>query len=254
MASSAWQSKLQEAQDLTNKGAKRELGKDYSIAFQCYVRAGELYLWLVRQAEGPSDTSQLKAAADRVLSRAHAIKKVIANVQSLPRRLLSEEEQARALSLGARIDLNNLPEWGPHCCYPATDAQMQPLPLLAPRQVEQSAQYMCCSELSAISCGSLYHCESPLQGRQIVQRVVTDCSFVAALEVAAAHDASWGTQASLLVLYCPLLFLSDTCLVAHSSSPMPHYTQKTTKATLSGALRLFTTSACTSMERIDVWV
>lgn len=196
MASSAWQKKLQEAQDLANKGAKCEIGKDYQLAFQCYVRAGEKYLWLVREAVGPSDTSRLRAAAEKVLARAETIKKVKTDVQSVPRRLLSEEEQARALEVGSKVDSIKLPEWDQNCCRPSALLKSRALPPLSPRQIDQNAQYLRRDELPSAISRELYDTQQALRGYQIVQRVVTDCSFVAALEVAAEHDVKWGTNVS----------------------------------------------------------
>jgi calpain-7 len=198
MASSAWQKKLQEAQDLANKGAKCEISKDYSTAFQCYVRAGETYLWLVREAIGPRDTTRLRAAAEKVLSRAETIKRVKSDVQNVPRRLLSDEEQARALEVGSRVDSSKLLEWSQNCCSAPVLHTQRPLPALAPKQISQNALYQKMSELSPSVSNLLYDRKRPIRGSQIAQRVVTDCSFVAALMIAAEHDAKWDTSVSAL--------------------------------------------------------
>lgn len=200
MASTAWQRKLAEAQELTNKGAKCEFSNDYSAAFQCYVRAGELYLWLVREKVGPSDTSRLRAAAEKVLSRAETIKQIKSDVQAPIKRPLSDEEQTRSLNAGCKVDSILLPEWTSEDCRPSSSHTARPLPLPAPRQMEHNVSFRPAKDIPMVS-KSLFDKMRPLQGHQIVQRVVTDCSFVAALEVEAQHDAKWGTNLAYAPFY-----------------------------------------------------
>lgn len=89
-------------QDTTNKAARLELSRSYSSAFAAYVRAGELYLWLVRNINnrnprglGSSTTEaelrdRLRKAAAKVLERAERIKQVKSDVRPVERHTLSE--------------------------------------------------------------------------------------------------------------------------------------------------------------------
>jgi calpain-7 len=196
MASISWQRKLEEAQDLTNRGTRSEFDEDYSTAFQCYIRAGELYLWLVKERPGVEERSRFRAAAEKVLSRAETIKQVKKNVRPVERRSLSDEEQARAIDAGSTVDSIELPDWSNQCCQPGPSSLIRSPPELSPKQLEQKARYQKRKDLPIWAKNTLYDTRRPLRGCHIVQRVVTDCSFVAALEVAAEHDARWGTKVS----------------------------------------------------------
>ncbi|UZJ53240.1 hypothetical protein CBS101457_002560 [Exobasidium rhododendri] len=202
MTSLSLQKRQDEAQDLTNRGVSSEFERDYSTAFQCYVRAGELYLGLMRDnAVGVQVSSRWKAAAEKVLSRAEKIKQIKTDVKIVERRLLSEEEQARAIEGGSFVDSTNLPEWNEKFIQPGPLSAARPQPLLSTKQEERNGRYQRRSDNTEWARHALYDTERPLRGSQIVQRIVTDCSFVAALEVAAEHDSKWKTNLAHAPLY-----------------------------------------------------
>ncbi|PWN53961.1 hypothetical protein IE53DRAFT_383488 [Violaceomyces palustris] len=238
-AAIAWQEKLQQAQDVTAKAAKQELSKAYSQAFASYVRAGELYLWLVRNIEdrkggiglASSSTSsltnstdaeikeRLRKAAAKVLGRAEKIKELKSDVKPVERQMLSQEEQSFALSTSSTINGLTFPLW----IEPRSDefdsddvfCDQDPQPALTPAQIAASATFKrskglrketLSDETSSDQEIAMYEHDvggfgRQLLGNDIVQDIVTDCSFVTALEVAAEHDRRWGTKLATSALY-----------------------------------------------------
>lgn len=203
-----WSKKLEEAQKLTNEAARSEFAKDYSIAFAKYVRAGELYLNLVRTYEdrpktaislaGDSGTdlkTRIKKAAEKVLNRAEKIKSLRKDIRPVQKRILSEEEQTRILSLATKIGKIEAPIWKQE--GPSTTTVQQPA--LAPLHMEKDATYK--SRRDNLGWSSKPLCSVKLQGSEIVQDIINDCSFIAALEVAAQYDAKWGTNLATAPLF-----------------------------------------------------
>lgn len=252
MASVAWEIKLKEAQELTDLGAKSEFANDYSTAFNSYVRAGETYLWLIRQDGVRIDRDRLKAAAQKVLGRAETIKQVKKEVKVVERSILSGAEQERALEAGGLVDSIKAPIWREEHSS-AASAHPYTLPSLAPKQIEGGARYLQRSDKPSWYSSYLYDPSRSLRGRQIVQRVVTDCSFVAALEVAAEHDYKWGTKVSakLIAQGCHLLGLISLLPFLYSWLVHP-FILKTLKATPSGVRPRTMPFACLSMVPLAV--
>ncbi|MCO5588315.1 hypothetical protein L7F22_042270 [Adiantum nelumboides] len=196
-----WTQKLDEAQKLTNEATKLEFAKDYSSAFAKYVRAGELYLSLARTYDdrprtaisvtGESGTdlkTRIKKAAEKVLNRAEKIKSLRKDVKPVQKKILSEEEQSRILSLASKIGKVDVPIWKQE--GPSTRTIQQPN--LAPLHIQKNAMYKGRKDGLFWSKKSLYSLQ--LDGSEIVQDIVNDCSFIASLEVAAQFDAKWRTN------------------------------------------------------------
>ncbi|PWN35081.1 cysteine proteinase, partial [Meira miltonrushii] len=196
-----WSQKLEEAQKLTNEATRLEFAKDYSSAFAKYVRAGELYLSLARTYDdrpktavsvaGESGTdlkTRIKKAAEKVLNRAEKIKSLRKDIKPVQKKVLSVEEQSRILDLASKIGTIDAPVWKQE--GPSTSTIEQPA--LAPLHLKKNATYRSRKDGLFWSKKSLYSLE--LQGSEIVQDIVNDCSFIAALEVAAQYDAKWGTN------------------------------------------------------------
>lgn len=220
-ARATWPQKLAEAQRLGAEGARLEFAKDYTASFEAYVRAGELYLWLWRtyDAHGLADSSgsasrtsdlpgsgadlkgRLQKAAQKVLDRAELIKMVRSEIKPLQRRPLSDEEQQRALVAGGRLVSVQLSEWGDDDGSPSKYAGTTPYesprqPSLARLHMEQKATYISPRNSERWRTADLFR--EQMKGSDIVQDIITDCSFVAGLIVAREHDVKWGTSVRLV--------------------------------------------------------
>lgn len=196
-----WSQKLEEAQKLTNEATKLEFAKDYSSAFAKYVRAGELYLNLARtyddrpkiaiSVSGESGTdlkTRIKKAAEKVLNRAEKIKALRKDIKPVQKRVLSTEEQSRILELASKVGKIDAALWKQEGA--STNAIEQPD--LAPLHLQKNATYK--RRRDGVSWSDKYLSSLDLQGSEIVQDIVNDCSFIAALEVAAQFDAKWKTN------------------------------------------------------------
>lgn len=148
---------------------QQELEGAYAEALRLYTNAAQAYLDLLRipNKAHAADAEQHKRLASRLLSRAERLKRALNHPLGARIALSAHEEQ-------------NWPLW-PHSGAPLSN------PALSPLQVEQGA-----------SCGRsalpVFRRDVRVRGGDIRQGAVTDCSFVAALEVAAEYDARWHTQ------------------------------------------------------------
>lgn len=232
-----WNAKLKHAQDQAQRATKAELARNYSEAFELYVRAGQLFVWLLGNfpstnhhhdsaiapsltrgtalstssppaADGLSGTctaqsrQHLKQMATRVMARAEKIKATCKHLRPVDRDALSHEEQSSVLVSSSLINGLRYPIWkGPPAQLQNTnrstftqDAQ----PPLSSNQIRQGALYRRPSWLNA---GEDQCWSTKLSGCDIVQDIVTDCSFVAALEAAAQHDRIFGGNLATSALY-----------------------------------------------------
>jgi calpain-7 len=222
-----WCNSLQDAQKNAAEGAKQEFAKDYNKAFTLYVRAGETYLWLARtydDVKGKASSStqaallealptgdvtdvkgRIRRAADKVLRRAQLIKRFRTEIEPLARKLTSKEEQARALRSVNRMHGVTIPLWQgvPDVSLFKEDTSIGVVvnPQLSPTQLARRATFRGRSDGVAWSQYDLYTRGERLGGRDILQDIVNDCSFVAAMEVAAEHDKRFGTTLALSPLY-----------------------------------------------------
>ncbi|TKY87839.1 hypothetical protein EX895_003420 [Sporisorium graminicola] len=239
-----WDSKLRYAQEQAQRATKAELARNYSEAFELYVRAGQLFVWLLGNCptattnndasittspgsasaclpgpntepivagslsdslSGASATQtreRLKQMATKVMARAEKIKAVRKDLRRIDRDALSQEEQSTILVSSSLINGLRYPIWnGSASSLPSAtgsnffqDAQ----PQLSPVQLRKGASFKRASEVPNVDDRGW---SSKLKGSDIVQDIVTDCSFVAALEAAAEHDRIFGGQLATSALY-----------------------------------------------------
>ncbi|KAE8268322.1 hypothetical protein A4X09_0g4028 [Tilletia walkeri] len=206
-----WALKLTQAQDGTNEAARLEFAKDYSTAFSTYVRTGETYLWLIRhfdrrQRAGSSEgddelKARLRKAASKVLERAELIKSLRKDIVVPPRDILSPDAQAAILYRSSTIGALSYPLWDAAAvsAFDGLQASSEDQPALASSHLQRSAQFRRAAETAGSP--QLINYDSPLRGRDIVQDVVTDCSFVAALQVAAEYDRRWSSKIATAALH-----------------------------------------------------
>ena len=236
-----WDSRLKHAQDQAQRATKAELARNYSEAFELYVRAGQLFVWLL--GNYPTDTTgnnasitasaqragagtcaetvligsspdtlsgasaaqtreRLKQMATKVMARAEKIKATHKHLRPVDRDALSQEEQSTILVSSSLINGLRYPIWS------GSSSQLQPAsvatftqhtqPQLSPIQRRKGALYKRASEEAKAQDQGW---SKRLQGSDIVQDIVTDCSFVAALEAAAEHDRIFGGQLATSALY-----------------------------------------------------
>lgn len=206
---SLWENKLSEAQTLAAEAARFEFAKDYGTSFPLYLRAGQIYLWLWRTHDAANSGKsisasqkelkvRLRSAAKKVLDRAEIIKKIRGNdVRPDEKRILSLAEQERALHFVTQIGQRPLPQWTSDpspSLFQGSLYDDSEQPTLAPLHVREGAKYMRRLENVPWRDSILFDEKNQIQGRDIVQDVINDCSFVAALEVARAHDLQWNTN------------------------------------------------------------
>ncbi len=60
-----WDTKLKHAQDQAQRATKAELARNYSEAFELYVRSGQLFLWLLSNLPTAADNASFIASAQR---------------------------------------------------------------------------------------------------------------------------------------------------------------------------------------------
>ncbi|KAI3617749.1 hypothetical protein CBS9595_003658 [Malassezia furfur] len=160
---------LDGARACASRAVQHELEGAYAEALKLYTSAAQAYLDLLRipTKVQTADAEQHKRLASRLLSRAERLKRALRHPLG-PRIALSAHEE------------QNWPLW-PYSGAPLSN------PALSTLQVEQGATY-------GRSALPVFRPEVRVRGGDIRQGAVTDCSFVAALEVAAEYDARWHTQ------------------------------------------------------------
>ncbi|CBQ72616.1 related to calpain-like protease PalBory [Sporisorium reilianum SRZ2] len=221
-----WDAKLKHAQDQAQRATKAELARNYSEAFELYVRAGQLFVWLLGNfpATASNDASvvafaepvaagssfdglsganaaqtreRLKQMATKVMARAEKIKAIRKDLRPVDRDALSQEEQSTILVSSSLINGLRYPIWNGSSTQASKHTQ-DAQPQLSPVQLRKGALYKRASEVAQAQDQGW---TSKLKGSDIVQDIVTDCSFVAALEVAAEHDRLFGGQLATSALY-----------------------------------------------------
>ncbi|PWZ01337.1 cysteine proteinase [Testicularia cyperi] len=225
-----WHDKLREAQDLASRATKAELARSYSDAFELYVRAGQTYVWLLSNfpstanaTSSPSGSGRdvgvgssrvvassvigstdapsrdkLKATAAKVMARAEKIKSLRKDIRPVQRDLLSPEQQSTVLSQSSLIDGRRYPQWNDTTDAHHDNEPLHPPPPLSPAQLSRKAKFRRLADIPEADKDGF---GVKLRGSEIVQNVVTDCSFVAALEVVSEHDHRFGTNLATSALY-----------------------------------------------------
>ncbi|GAK65394.1 cysteine proteinase [Moesziomyces antarcticus] len=182
----SWDASLSAAYEHAQRATKAELARDYSSAFELYVRSGQLFLHLLSTHPVPAHDGtrdRLKQMANKVTARAEKIKSAH-NVRRVERDVLSTDQQASILAASSKINARHFPAWSEH------SSTVQAQPELSPVQIGKKAQYKRAGQVAGADAGW----GRRLRGHEIVQDIVTDCSFVAALEAAAEHDFLFGTS------------------------------------------------------------
>ncbi|GAC93124.1 hypothetical protein PHSY_000686 [Pseudozyma hubeiensis SY62] len=226
-----WDSKLKTAQEQAQRATKAELARNYSEAFELYVRSGQLFVWLLGNLPNPNDQhasenraspfasssaavdgcsepaaaqtrERLKQMATKVMARAEKIKAIRKDLRPIDRDALSQEEQSTILVSSSLINGCRYPVW--HASpskAPASKAAtftQEKQPPLSSIQLRKGAVYKRASQLSSEEAQGW---STKLAGSDIVQDIVSDCSFVAALEVAVQHDRIFGGQLATSALH-----------------------------------------------------
>lgn len=221
-----WNLKLSQTQTQASLATKAELARNYSEAFELYLRSGQTFLWLlsnhpIHNAPTSDERERLKQMALKVMARAEKIKGTQKGLRPVERDLLSEEEQGSVLVASSLVNGRRFPLWNSGAA--GQGGRVEGQPCLSPVQVRKGAEWR---RVKADGRGW-----GRLRGKDIVQDVVTDCSFVAALEVAAEHDYLFGTSLSTSALhphtsdgqYHVKLFLNGAPRVVTIDDSLPYY-------------------------------
>ncbi|KAK0542753.1 cysteine protease [Tilletia horrida] len=215
-----WSLKLQQAQDGANEAARLEFAQDYTAAFAAYIHTGETYLWLLRNLDkrpkliGSSSSSsaaaddpdtlkaRLRRAAGKVLERAELIKSRRREVVPPVRDPVDPGVQHVVLSKSSRVGERSYPLWEelpPQ--YTSSDhiTSTHEQPELAPAHLDRLASFRPASQIKGSPC-FIDH-KAPLRGQDIVQDAVSDCSLVAALQVAAEYDSRWASKIATAAMH-----------------------------------------------------
>ena len=162
------------ARALASKAVEFELKKNWTEALDTYVRATDMLLALARSSPQAHEHYQLAA---RLLERAEKVKEKI-QVDQLEWELWTNDPQNAEFETSGEFTEDV-------CGRPALSTQHRQLGGRMRRAT--SIPY--------------YIPDAQLRGGDIQQGSVTDCSFVAALEVTLEHDAVFGTDLSHRPLY-----------------------------------------------------
>ncbi|KAL4400422.1 calcium-dependent cysteine-type endopeptidase [Malassezia pachydermatis] len=173
MAHDTYAQRLGQARALASNAVSLELAKHYEDALDIYIRATDLLLQLA-QCEGV-EASSSRTMAVKLLSRAEKLKPLCSysSRNSISDASLSEKEFQDPSIF--QQDSTSIPS-------------------LSPQQIQHQGSYSCTDDIP------LYLPRS-IRGGNLQQGYISDCSFVSALEVAAEHDARWGTHISTQALY-----------------------------------------------------
>ncbi|CAO1631872.1 unnamed protein product [Parajaminaea phylloscopi] len=211
----------------TESSSAASYSRRYELAYPLYVAAAQGFLWACRNAhnvgiieaslsagegsfgEGQGDRAgklrdNFMRQAKKALERADKIKEVkgsewarrwavTASGPSSP--LTNIDAQAKVLQQSSSIHGLMVPPWLP-TEEPVQQAS-QPLPALSESQQNSGTYFERAADLETSAPDMvLLDAASPLRGSAITQDAVTNCGYVAALEVMAEHDFRW--QSSLL--------------------------------------------------------
>lgn len=175
MSLSNGESTAKHARTLASKAVDYELKKQWKEALDAYVSATDMFLALARSTPQAHEYRRL---ATRLLERAEKAQEKIPQLEQLEWELWTGDPQ--------NLDFTTNEEFTEDVCVrPALSSQHRQLGARMRRA-------------SHIPC---YIPSVQLRGGEIQQGSITDCSFVAALEVALEHDAMFGTDLSHRPLY-----------------------------------------------------
>lgn len=175
MSLSHAQPEAQHARTLASKAVDFELKKQWKEALDAYVKATDMLLSLARS--GPQ-AQEHRHLAGRLLERAEKIKDKIPQVE--------------------RVEWDSWTSDPHESEFTTTDPFTEDVcarPALSTQHRELGARMRRAPNIP------LYIPSVQLRGGEIQQGSVTDCSFVAALEVALEHDAMFGTDLAYRALF-----------------------------------------------------
>lgn len=160
----------EEAKQLGARGIEREQARDWDAALHLYIGSAQLFLALARTANNGSSSyaEEYKRMAARILGRAERLRR------------------GKAHPLGPDVGLHcseggRWAVWTDEDCTTTAPCLPQGMEL-PPALVFQPSTL------------PVYDSYTQVRGGNICQGHASNCSFVAALEVAAEHDARWNTR------------------------------------------------------------
>ncbi|GAA5855375.1 hypothetical protein JCM5353_001745 [Sporobolomyces roseus] len=193
-----WAQKYQEAQAAGTRATKLELSGSYDQAFQLYLQAAQAYLFLIRHTSDVETKEKLRTVSSKLVQRAEKIKQARkSQVGPIQRDSLAIEEQDDVLVKSGVYNGQKLPRWNTYDTTTQGNAKLFPRPTLSPKYVEQDCIWKRPSRRLPV----ILPDAGSVNGRDIIQDNLSDCSVVAALIVSAEHHAKFGSKLGISCLH-----------------------------------------------------
>ncbi|GAA5922691.1 Rim13p [Sporobolomyces koalae] len=193
-----WAQKYQEAQAAGTRATKLELAGTYDEAFQNYVQAAQAYLFLIRHTTDGETRQRLRTVSSKLLERAEKIKQARkSTVSPVTRDRLAPEEQDSVLARSSFLDGQRLPRWTEQAAIAATSSNVFRRP--SPSREQEAVG--CTWKRAHDILPNAHIARAGIDGRSIHQDNISDCSLVAALIIAAEHNARFSSRLGMSCLY-----------------------------------------------------
>ncbi|GAA5969288.1 hypothetical protein JCM11641_007539 [Rhodosporidiobolus odoratus] len=194
-----WAEKYAEAQATGGRAARFDQAGAWDKAFSTYISAAQTYLYLLRNTEDSETRTRLRDTAAKLVQRAERIKaERKLDGRAHKRNILAPEEQDAVLAAGCNVQGLRLDRWKTEHGQEVPASQpVSPLPALCAAQLAQSCTWL--PAMTAVPNAVLY--ERDTRGTDIYQGNFGNCSFVAALIVAAEHNVRYGSKLALSCLH-----------------------------------------------------
>lgn len=148
------------------RAVELELAKAYTAAYHAYLHAAEGFLEVARASRG---ADELRSMAARLMDRAERLVPHLGTPGT------------------STWEVSATDEWPLWSAVASDNVSVLPSPALSPHQLALCAHSRC-------STAPVYVGGVGVKTGGLQQGAATDCSIVVALEMAAQHDACWGTQ------------------------------------------------------------
>ena len=163
---STWAMDLGALRHKAARAVELELAKAYTAAYHAYLHAAEGFLEVARASRG---ADELRSMAARLMDRAERLVPHLGTPGT------------------STWEVSATDEWPLWSAVASDNVSVLPSPALSPHQLALCAHSRC-------STAPVYVGGVGVKTGGLQQGAATDCSIVVALEMAAQHDACWGTQ------------------------------------------------------------
>ncbi|KAF9524839.1 hypothetical protein CPB83DRAFT_885980 [Crepidotus variabilis] len=202
-----------DAELILGRASKAEFSKEYDLAFRTYIRSAEAFLHLSRSRDvADKKKIEWKGKASKALERAELIKKLVDASRSsnttpyqsspsnihltpIPINHFSQQEQFYVLKKGNQINELSFPPWEDPVKQSLDSSVFRDpegQPVLSPEQQRVSSVWRrVISDTSTTTESRPSHRISP---QEVLQHIITDCSFCASISVCLEHSRRFGSR------------------------------------------------------------